>query len=345
MRATMSFGPPARKPTTNLIGRLGNLSARAGVTQQRIPATAKAKRNGAHDACLPYMFAPSSRQKLSPLAIRPPCLAQIPSGSEEPMTYGTQDRGYPASRSGSTGRWRPACSPRPGRRRDEQRQRRPFQDTLYNLRSPRPADPAADDFAADQPAHGWRAGLIPPSRAGRKPRPRPCTGCYTCCCLHGGRRLCRELSLRREDAVFRPVRLPMIIGKNEALSEQLFAFHKYTGWLRDHSRAGAYRRGAQHHVIRRDNVLRRMLPRAMGGDLRVAQSFRKPGPLSGTCASSEPALADGDGVARPHRVAQRQLEAGGRPGAFRVIVTLSLKARGVKPPAIAIAFSTVMFGT
>src|ERR1051325_8936402 len=27
MRATMSFGPPARKPTTNLIGRVGNFSA------------------------------------------------------------------------------------------------------------------------------------------------------------------------------------------------------------------------------------------------------------------------------------------------------------------------------
>src|SRR5215213_1686433 len=35
----------------------------------------------------------------------------------------------------------------------------------------------------------------------------------------------------------------------------------------------------------------------------------------------------------------------GTPWIFRVMVTLSFAARGVKPPAMAMAFSTVMFGT
>jgi cytochrome b561 len=59
--------------------------------------------------------------------------------------------------------------------------------------------------------------------------------------------------------------LPMIIGKNEALSEKLFAFHKYTGWLVTILVLMHIGAALQHHVIHRDNVLRRMLPRAMGG--------------------------------------------------------------------------------
>ena len=39
------------------------------------------------------------------------------------------------------------------------------------------------------------------------------------------------------------------------------------------------------------------------------------------------------------------VQAGGTPLILRVTVTLSLEARGVKPPAMAIAFSTVMLGT
>jgi cytochrome b561 len=59
--------------------------------------------------------------------------------------------------------------------------------------------------------------------------------------------------------------LPMIIGQNEPLSEKLFAFHKYTGWLVGVLVLMHIGAALQHHVIHRDNVLRRMLPRAMGG--------------------------------------------------------------------------------
>jgi cytochrome b561 len=49
------------------------------------------------------------------------------------------------------------------------------------------------------------------------------------------------------------------------LSEKLFALHRWSGFLLIalvlmHIGAGLY-----HHVIRGDNVLRRMLPRALGG--------------------------------------------------------------------------------
>ncbi len=59
--------------------------------------------------------------------------------------------------------------------------------------------------------------------------------------------------------------LPPIVGKNEALSTQLFTFHRWAGWLLIalvlmHVSAALY-----HHFIRRDSVLKRMLPRAMGG--------------------------------------------------------------------------------
>jgi cytochrome b561 len=59
--------------------------------------------------------------------------------------------------------------------------------------------------------------------------------------------------------------LPMIVEKNEALATQLFALHRWTGFLvilivLMHVGAALY-----HHFIRRDDVLRRMLPRAMGG--------------------------------------------------------------------------------
>src|SRR4051812_27761507 len=45
MRAMLSFGPPARKPTTNLIGRAGNFSAaKAGNEPQTVPSSRTAKR-------------------------------------------------------------------------------------------------------------------------------------------------------------------------------------------------------------------------------------------------------------------------------------------------------------
>lgn len=59
--------------------------------------------------------------------------------------------------------------------------------------------------------------------------------------------------------------LPPIVGKNDALSMQLFTLHRWVGWLLialvlTHVGAALY-----HALIRRDEVLKRMLPRAMGG--------------------------------------------------------------------------------
>ena len=59
--------------------------------------------------------------------------------------------------------------------------------------------------------------------------------------------------------------LPPIVGQNEALATQLFTIHRWTGWLLIalvliHAGAALY-----HYFIRRDSVLKRMLPRAMGG--------------------------------------------------------------------------------
>ena len=59
--------------------------------------------------------------------------------------------------------------------------------------------------------------------------------------------------------------LPTIVEKNDALATQLFAVHRWVGWLvilivLMHIGAALY-----HYFIRRDNVLQRMLPRALGG--------------------------------------------------------------------------------
>ena len=59
--------------------------------------------------------------------------------------------------------------------------------------------------------------------------------------------------------------LPPIVEKNEALATPLFAVHRWVGFLLVvlvllHVGAALY-----HHVIRGDNVLLRMLPRALGG--------------------------------------------------------------------------------
>lgn len=59
--------------------------------------------------------------------------------------------------------------------------------------------------------------------------------------------------------------LPPTISKNEALATQLFTVHRWTGRLLivlvlTHVGAALY-----HYFIRRDDVLKRMLPRAMGG--------------------------------------------------------------------------------
>jgi cytochrome b561 len=59
--------------------------------------------------------------------------------------------------------------------------------------------------------------------------------------------------------------LPPIVAENQPLSEKLFALHRWSGFLLIvlvlmHLGAALY-----HHVVRGDNVLRRMLPRALGG--------------------------------------------------------------------------------
>ena len=59
--------------------------------------------------------------------------------------------------------------------------------------------------------------------------------------------------------------LPAIVSKNEALATLLFTIHRWVGYLLIililmHVGAALY-----HQFIRRDNVLKRMLPRAMGG--------------------------------------------------------------------------------
>jgi cytochrome b561 len=58
--------------------------------------------------------------------------------------------------------------------------------------------------------------------------------------------------------------LPPIVDQNEALATQLFTLHRWVGYLLillvlTHVSAALY------HFIRGDNVLQRMLPRAMGG--------------------------------------------------------------------------------
>jgi cytochrome b561 len=59
--------------------------------------------------------------------------------------------------------------------------------------------------------------------------------------------------------------LPPLLGKNEALATQLFTIHRWVGWfliflVLMHVSAALY-----HHFIRGDSVLKRMLPRALGG--------------------------------------------------------------------------------
>jgi cytochrome b561 len=59
--------------------------------------------------------------------------------------------------------------------------------------------------------------------------------------------------------------IPPVVEKNEALATQLFAVHRWVGWflivlVLTHVGAALY-----HYFIRGDNVLQRMLPRAVGG--------------------------------------------------------------------------------
>ena len=59
--------------------------------------------------------------------------------------------------------------------------------------------------------------------------------------------------------------IPPIVDKNETLATPLFAIHRWAGWflivlVLTHVGAALY-----HYFIRGDNVLQRMLPRAIGG--------------------------------------------------------------------------------
>src|SRR3954463_2935736 len=59
--------------------------------------------------------------------------------------------------------------------------------------------------------------------------------------------------------------LPKIVGDNQDLAKQLFTLHRWTGFVVI-LLVGMHTGGAWFHfVIRRDNVLHRMLPRALGG--------------------------------------------------------------------------------
>ena len=61
------------------------------------------------------------------------------------------------------------------------------------------------------------------------------------------------------------ITLPKIVADNEALATQLFTLHRWAGFLVI-LLAGAHIGGAlMHFVIKRDTVLQRMLPRALGG--------------------------------------------------------------------------------
>jgi cytochrome b561 len=59
--------------------------------------------------------------------------------------------------------------------------------------------------------------------------------------------------------------LPPVVGENQPLAERLFYVHKYAGWLVALLVALHVAGALQHYLIRRDGVLQRMLPRALGG--------------------------------------------------------------------------------
>lgn len=71
--------------------------------------------------------------------------------------------------------------------------------------------------------------------------------------------------------------LPALLDKNEAVATPLFAVHRWVGWLLIvlilvHVSAALY-----HHFARGDNVLRRMMPKMLGGGA-VAADIRSATP-------------------------------------------------------------------
>ena len=59
--------------------------------------------------------------------------------------------------------------------------------------------------------------------------------------------------------------LPPIAAQNEALAKQLFTIHRWAGFLVIALVLMHIGAALHHHFIRRDDVLKRMLPRAFGG--------------------------------------------------------------------------------
>jgi cytochrome b561 len=59
--------------------------------------------------------------------------------------------------------------------------------------------------------------------------------------------------------------LPKIVGDNQALATQLFTLHRWAGFLVIVLAGMHIGAALMHHFVHRDNVLRRMLPRALGG--------------------------------------------------------------------------------
>jgi cytochrome b561 len=66
--------------------------------------------------------------------------------------------------------------------------------------------------------------------------------------------------------------LPAIVGKNEALSKQLFMLHRWTGYAVAALALLHIGAALQHYFIRRDGVLQRMLPVGMGDHSRGSSS-------------------------------------------------------------------------
>ena len=71
--------------------------------------------------------------------------------------------------------------------------------------------------------------------------------------------------------------LPPVVDQNEGLATQLFTLHRWVGYflivlVLMHVSAALY-----HHFVRRDTVLQRMLPRAMGGS-EVAEGHQASAP-------------------------------------------------------------------
>ncbi len=65
--------------------------------------------------------------------------------------------------------------------------------------------------------------------------------------------------------VFGLIELPPLIAKDPALAERLFALHGWIGFAVAALAAAHIGAALQHHFIHKDGVLRRMLPRALGG--------------------------------------------------------------------------------